>query len=157
MSFQTRSPRMSDASAANRLVLHPAPNRGAGSAAPTARRIGAAAPPADASAMRPDDPRWVLAIRTRERMQGPLLRPEDRSNLLRVGRILGLTGFESNLVIAIVQDQARRGQALDAAIDNLAMVPRYHGSPGARRWPVALAWAAGIFGVEIAVLVLTLG
>lgn len=160
MALQTRHSRMSDVSAGNRLILHPGPAPSGPSAAPAAPAAGgvdSAPAPADAPVLRADDPRWVLALRTRERMQGPLLRPADRQNLLGLGRVLGLTGFESNLVIAIVQDQARRGGTLDAATDNLAMVPRFHRASRSGRWPVALAWAAGIIGLEIALLALTFG
>lgn len=70
-----------------------------------------------------NDPRWVLAIRVREMMQGTLLPPEARRRITRLGRLLGLNTFESNLVIAIVQDAARRGQPTTDAEASLAMVP----------------------------------
>lgn len=57
------------------------------------------------------DPRWVLAMRVAESLQGMMLPPEKRERLIRTGRMLGLTAFDSNLIIAIVQDQARRGYA----------------------------------------------
>lgn len=57
------------------------------------------------------DPRWVLAVRTGEQLEGTLLTPERRHRLVRLGRVMGLTPFDCNLVIAIVQDQARRGHA----------------------------------------------
>lgn len=73
------------------------------------------------------DPRWVLAVRTAEQLEGTLLSPEKRQRLIRTGRVMGLTAFDCNLVIAIVQDQARRGHAPAycpaAAEDALAMVP----------------------------------
>ncbi len=59
----------------------------------------------------PGDPRWVLAARVADKLEGTLLRPEHRERLIRLGRMLGLTPFDANLVIAIVQDQARRGHA----------------------------------------------
>ena len=75
----------------------------------------------------PADPRWVLALRTAESMEGQILRPEKRERVLRVGRMLGLSPFDSNLVIAIVQDQARRGyapaQCPAAGEGQLTMVP----------------------------------
>lgn len=76
------------------------------------------APPADAGSPPPtagtplrgaSDPRWVLAVRTGEALQGAVLRPDRREKLLRLGRLLGLTPFDCNMIIAIVQDQARRG------------------------------------------------
>ncbi|MEX0885707.1 MAG: hypothetical protein WD009_04630 [Phycisphaeraceae bacterium] len=57
----------------------------------------------------PGDPRWVLAARAADKLEGTLLRPEHRDRLIRLGRMLGLSPFDANLVIAIVQDQARRG------------------------------------------------
>lgn len=57
------------------------------------------------------DPRWVLAIRTAEQLQGSVLSPHRRDRLLRMGEAFGLSIFDSNLVIAIIQDQARRGHA----------------------------------------------
>lgn len=69
------------------------------------------------------DPRWVLAMRTNEAMQGAVLPPERRQSLLRLGRVLGLTAFDSNLVIAIVQDRARRGETVADGIDQLRLVP----------------------------------
>lgn len=55
------------------------------------------------------DPRWVLAVRTAEQLQGEVLPPDRRDRLIRLGRTMGLSIFDSNLVIAVVQDQARRG------------------------------------------------
>lgn len=72
------------------------------------------------------DPRWVLAARTAESLEGPLLTPEKRQRLLRLAHLLALTPFDANLVIAIVQDQARRGYTaaacLTAGREQLAMV-----------------------------------
>lgn len=74
------------------------------------------------------DPRWVLAVRTAACLQGAVLPPEKRDHLLRVGRSMGLSPFDSNLVIAIIQDQARRGQLAEycpqAGAAQLAMVPK---------------------------------
>lgn len=55
----------------------------------------------------PGDPRLVLAAQARARLQGTLLTPEHRGQLLHQGRRLGLRSFETGLVIALVQDQAR--------------------------------------------------
>ena len=75
----------------------------------------------------PSDPRWVLALRTAESLQGPILGPERRDRLVKLGKLMGLTAFDANLVIAIVQDQARRGHAPalcpTAGESQLAMVP----------------------------------
>lgn len=72
------------------------------------------------------DPRWVLAIRVGESLEGTLLPAEKRERLSRLGQILGLTPFDTSLIIAIVQDQARRGhdpsRCAAAGAAQLAMV-----------------------------------
>lgn len=91
-------------------------------AEPTARKSEVTQPIKDAT-----DPRWVLAVRTSEQLQGTILTPEARHRLMRLGRILGLNPFDTSLIIAIVQDQARRGvsreQCPAAGRDQLQMVP----------------------------------
>jgi len=62
----------------------------------------------------PADPRWVMALRTAECLEGEVLPPEKRDSLLRLGKVVGLSPFDVNLVIAIVQHQARRGIHNDA-------------------------------------------
>lgn len=57
----------------------------------------------------PTDPRWVMAVRTAEQLQGAILSPEKRERLIKLGKTMGLSPFDANLIIAIVQDQARRG------------------------------------------------
>jgi hypothetical protein len=57
------------------------------------------------------DPRWVLAVRTAELLQGDILTPDRRERIVRMGRMFNLTPFDANMIIAIVQDQARRGIA----------------------------------------------
>ena len=73
------------------------------------------------------DPRWVLAVRTAEALEGSVLAPQKRERLVRLGKVLGLSPFDANLVIAIVQDQARRGYAPEycptAGEPQLRMVP----------------------------------
>jgi hypothetical protein len=64
------------------------------------------------SGLDPTDPRWILAMQARTRLQGSTLTPERREQLLKTGHKLGLRSFESSLVIAIVQDQARSGNSL---------------------------------------------
>lgn len=56
------------------------------------------------------DPRWVLAVRTGESLEGPILTADKRERLLMLGKQMGLSPFDANLIIAMVQDQARRGQ-----------------------------------------------
>lgn len=76
---------------------------------------------------RASDPRWVLAVRTAGALQGAVLPPERRQALIELGRSFGLSVFDANLVIAIVQDQARRGRSAEhcpaAGEAQLAMIP----------------------------------
>lgn len=80
------------------------------------------------------DPRWVLAVRVAEQLQGSALPPAKRDRLVRLGKMFGLTAFDANLIIAIVQDQARRGYAPaycpTAGEPQLRMVP----PPAPQRW-----------------------
>ena len=99
----------------NRLRLHRGDDR-PGTAARGRRRpsgtvapVGSSRPPEPIE--NPFDPRWVLAIRVADSLQGVVLPPERRERLLDLGRVMGLTPFDANLIIAIVQDQARRGHA----------------------------------------------
>lgn len=57
-----------------------------------------------------DDARWVFAVRVRREVQGghaAIVTPESRKRLLKLAHRLGLRDFDANLVIAIVQDDAR--------------------------------------------------
>lgn len=109
----------------------------------------------------PTDPRWVLAARTAEVLEGPVLLPQRRERLIRLGGVLGLSVFDSNLVIAIVQDQARRGypkhSILGQAEAQLRMVPlpRRHAWQdtfrGRRGWTMGAILAA-VLAIEIALL-----
>jgi hypothetical protein len=104
------------------------------------------------------DPRWVLAVRVAEQLEGAVLPPAKRENLLQLGKVFGLTVFDANLIIAIVQDQARRGHAAaycpTAGEPQLRMVP----PPTPTRWlngrrTLALAaLIAGFIALELAVL-----
>lgn len=59
----------------------------------------------------PNDPRWVLAARTRNELQGAALPADRRTRLLGLAYQLGMRPFDANLVIAIVQDEARLASA----------------------------------------------
>lgn len=109
-------------------------------------------PVADAS-----DPRWILAVRTGELLQGTLLTPESRRRLAHLGRLLDLSSFDTNLIIAIVQDQARRGYAPAACAAagerQLAFVPGPQPRVGKGRRLVIVAGFLGVlFAVEALVL-----
>jgi hypothetical protein len=59
---------------------------------------------------RPTDQRLVVIDEIVRRLQGSIIAPEDRTALLACGRARGLRCFDTNLLIAMVQDRARRGE-----------------------------------------------
>ncbi|MCE9589068.1 MAG: hypothetical protein K8S99_00915 [Planctomycetes bacterium] len=103
----------------------------------------------------PADPRWVMAVRTAAEMEGTLLRPESRDELLKLGKRLGLSSFDANLIIAIIQDQARRGYSPEycptAGEPQLRMVPRRAHDEAARRGKAlrTAIMVAAVLAVEI--------
>lgn len=96
----------------------------------------------------PADPRWALARATQEALQGSMLAFEDRKRLLALAQRTGIRAFDANLIVAIVQDRARRGEPIESAAETIAVVPK----PARRKAGRAAAWtwAAAIF---VAVLV----
>lgn len=74
------------------------------------------------------DPRWVLAQRTADALQGHVLPAPAQAQLLALATRLNMTPFAARLVIAIVQEQTRRGFPLHAyphnALAHLAHVPQ---------------------------------
>jgi hypothetical protein len=72
------------------------------------------------------DPRWVLAVAAARQLEGGragILTQEGRAHVLRIARLLGLRPFDAALVIAIVQDAARRGEPLGGEVsERLGMV-----------------------------------
>jgi hypothetical protein len=97
-----------------------------------------------------NDPRWVLAMQTQARLHGATLTPERRDELMKSGTRLGLRAFETNLVIAVVQDRARTNQPLRLAQSALSLMPVAAPQIKARqrtatmlRWFLAGAGAAG--------------
>ncbi len=120
--------------------------------APDSRPVGQAAEPS-AAPLSATDPRWVLAVRASQKLQGHLLTAPDRSRLIEVGRLLGLGEFESNLVIAVVQEQARGGLTPDRTAGLLAFVPEPRGlEPGQRRSAKLLLWGLAIVAAEVALI-----
>lgn len=73
--------------------------------AAVAREVRSASLQAD---LDPADPRLILALQTQARLEGATLPAERRERLLKLANGLGLRPFDANLVIAIVQDEARR-------------------------------------------------
>lgn len=81
-----------------------------------------------AAGMSADDARWVFASRVSESLEGgraAMLRPERRRRLVDLAQRLGLTHFDASLVIAIVQDSARRGEDMHgpSASPRLVLIP----------------------------------
>lgn len=75
----------------------------------------------------PTDPRWVLAVATAQLMEGDVLPPLKRESLMQQGKSMGLSPFDCSLILAIIQDRARRGIPLDecpsVSEKQLALIP----------------------------------
>ncbi|MEO0474987.1 MAG: hypothetical protein AAF085_03305 [Planctomycetota bacterium] len=73
------------------------------------------------------DPRWVLAVSAAQLMEGDVLPPHKRETLMSQGKAMGLSPFDCSLILATIQDRARRGIALDecpaASETQLALIP----------------------------------
>jgi hypothetical protein len=72
----------------------------------------------------PNDARWRLATETQQALQGAVLAYEDRRSLLALAHRMGIRAFDANLILAIVQDRARRGESLQSAAPTIAVLPR---------------------------------
>lgn len=109
------------------------------------------------------DPRWVLAVRTAEQLQGSILTMDRRERLVRLGKLMGLTAFQANLIIAIVQDQARRGVRPEncptAGLAQLEMIaPAGEGENANRRQALRIAaMVTAILAIEVLMLIWWLG
>ena len=114
--------------------------------APTLRSIP------DAPALAATDPRWVLAARTAMQLQGgqaAILAPDQRRRLVTMAQRLGLRPFDAGLVIAIVQDAARRGlDPLGAQTEgSLGLVHEGHPRGGERE--IMLLLASALLGAVV--------
>lgn len=69
-----------------------------------------------------DDPRWILARETARAMGGAVLPFERREGLMALAQRLGLRPFDANLIVAVVQDRARRGESIESATPSLMMI-----------------------------------
>ena len=72
----------------------------------------------------PTDARWRLAQETERALQGAVLAYEDRKGLLALAQRLGIRPFDANLIVALVQDRARRGESIESAAPTLALLPK---------------------------------
>jgi hypothetical protein len=120
-SFQPRL-RLVGSDDATALPAHPRAASGPELEVVKENRLAAHAAHVESSHIDPRDPRWVLAQQTQARLQGAMLTPQRRDELLASGRRLGLRSFEANLVIAVVQDRARRRQPLRLADQSLGLI-----------------------------------
>lgn len=93
-------------------------------------------------ALEPTDPRWVVAARAFSQLQGSTMTPERRQRIMRTAHLLGVRPFDASLIIAIVQDRARRGEGLAEAAATLALVHRPKRARSASQ--TGLRWIAAI-------------
>ncbi len=100
----------------------------------------------------PTDPRWVVAATTHAQLQGSALTHQRRQHVLRLAHRLGVRPFEANVIIAIVQDQARQGAMLSDAAPTLTMLR----DPRADRKSNRTGWARWLWAIATAVAANTL-
>ena len=96
----------------------------------------------------PEDPRWVLALQAHSKLEGGrigAISPENREKLVEMGKQFGLRPFDVQLVIAIVQDNARQGfESLSTdATHRLACVQRV-ATPSVRNCQIAVMLMASL-------------
>lgn len=107
------------------------------------------------------DARWVLAIRVGQAIEGgrqAMLSPERRRRLIREGQHLGLRDFDTNLIIAIVQDGARTGEGLGYNVEQRLSLIRVPGRErDARQVMLLIAMSLGIAGLWLMLMVRWLG
>lgn len=70
--------------------------------------------------------------------------PQRRERVLKTAKQLGVRVFDASLIIAIVQDHARRGEGLASAQPMLRMIPAQDAPPRSAwvTWAGAFALAA---------------
>lgn len=108
-----------------------------------------------ASQLPPMDAAMILSRRVREGLDGgaaAVLTPERRRRLVDLAQRLGMTSFDASLLIAVVQDRARRGEPLDqpALVARLDML---HTRMHRRRFTAALIIVSSV-GLAFAMLTL---
>lgn len=99
--------------------------------------------------LKPGDPRWVLAVRAYSQLQGSTLTPERRRKVLQTAQQLGVRPFDANVIIAIVQDQARTGRGLGEAAPTLKLLndpsaSQHDSSVELTRWLAVIVVAAAV-------------
>lgn len=120
-----------------------------------------------ATTLTPDDARMITAKLAAEAIEGgraAIIRPEVRRRLVATATGMGLRPFDANLVIAIVQDDARTGAGSGGlasrvrasisrdASSRIALVRPGHRAPTAKREiaPLALVLGAAALGLVVA-------
>jgi hypothetical protein len=96
------------------------------------------------NAIDPADPRWMLASATRDALQGSVLTYENRRKVMLLAQRVGIRAFDANLIVAIVQDRARRGEPIESAVDAIGVVPAPDAPARTRRSFTGWTWAAAI-------------
>ncbi|MBL9149488.1 MAG: hypothetical protein JNM94_12435 [Phycisphaerae bacterium] len=117
----------------------------------------------------PRDPRWRVALETAKLLEGPLMTFERRRRVLAFAQSVGVRPFDTHLIIAAMQDRARRGEPLDSAMPVIAMTGPARGAGSsaieaeldaraerdrvnaARPWPVRLLKAFWPYGLAAAI------
>jgi len=94
-----------------------------------------------------ENPYWRLAGNVANALDGTLLAPERRERLLQDARRLGVREFDANLVIALVQDCARRGEAITSDDGPIAVLATIQ--PRQDRDIVPLVLLAAALGLAI--------
>jgi len=82
----------------------------------------------------PQDPRWQVALETASSLEGSLLTFERRRKVLAFAHRVGVRPFDANLIIAAVQDRARRGESPDLAMETVALTALPARPRSTRQW-----------------------
>ena len=91
-----------------------------------------------------EDARSVVVSETLKRLQGSLLVPEDRRAVLELAQRLGMRTFDANLLVAMIQDRARRNDPTQATGTHTthSRSTGMHGLTNGWQWICALATGA---------------
>jgi len=68
-------------------------------------------------------PQWAVAVRAWTLLQGTMLTPQRRRDVLDLAKLLRVRPFEANLIIALVQDHARRNGTLAELNETVMAIP----------------------------------
>ena len=92
-----------------------------------------------------ENPYWRLAGNVAGALDGVILAPERRRRLLQDAHRMGVREFDANLVIALVQDRARRGEDLNSTDGPIAVLGSISAQSDRDIVPIVLlAAAAGL-------------